>query len=144
MIPATVTLKGIWAALIAAAFAIVLGLLAVQTARIEGFKVWPLHWKGWIERATDAEAAAKQCDDNLTASNASIDRLQASLGKLMEQARTRAAEYDAAKRQAEVDKARNDERAKGSDALIAQLRARAAQGGQCKTPADLAKMAEGL
>jgi len=38
-IPATVTLKGIWAALVALAFAIVLALLAVQTARIEGFRV---------------------------------------------------------------------------------------------------------
>lgn len=51
MIPATITLKGIWAALIALAFGILLILLGVQTVRIEGFKIWPLHMEGWKPKA---------------------------------------------------------------------------------------------
>jgi len=49
--PATVTLKGIYAALIAAAFALVLVLLAVQTVRLEGFKIWPIEYEGCIARS---------------------------------------------------------------------------------------------
>lgn len=51
MIPATITLRGIWAALIALAFAIALALLAVQTVRLEGLKIWPLHIEGWKPKA---------------------------------------------------------------------------------------------
>jgi len=55
-IPATVTLKGIWAALVGLAFAIVLALLAVQTARIEGFRVWPINIEGWKPLAQRMQA----------------------------------------------------------------------------------------
>jgi hypothetical protein len=65
-LPATVTLKGIWAAIIALAFAILLALLGVQTVRIEGFKIWPLSIEGWKPKAErlqhdlDAVKAAQQ------------------------------------------------------------------------------------
>lgn len=50
-LPASVTLKGIWAALIALAFAVLLALLAVQTVRLEGMKFWPVKVEGWIAKA---------------------------------------------------------------------------------------------
>lgn len=59
MIPASVTLKGIWAAIIAAAFAIVLALLVVQTIRIDGFRFLFLRHTGLAEQVADYEAAEK-------------------------------------------------------------------------------------
>ena len=53
---ATLTLKAIWLALIALAFAIVLALLGVQTTRLEGMKLWPIHIEGWKPRALRDEA----------------------------------------------------------------------------------------
>lgn len=45
------TLKGLWLAAIAAAMLIVIAIAAVQTARIEGFKVWPVSVEGWKPKA---------------------------------------------------------------------------------------------
>lgn len=56
MIPPTVTLKGIWAAAIALAFATVLALLAVQTVRLEGFKMWPFEIEGCLAKSERLEA----------------------------------------------------------------------------------------
>lgn len=48
---ARIAIKGLWAALIAAAFLIVLAFATVQTVRLEGLKVWPISITGWIETA---------------------------------------------------------------------------------------------
>jgi len=42
------------------AIAVLLVLLAVQTVRIEGLSVWPLHLSGWKPRAIAAEAALRE------------------------------------------------------------------------------------
>lgn len=65
MIPASITLKGLWAAIIAAAFVLLLVLLAVQTVRIEGLKLWPLSYKGLAERVADYEEAERREQDAL-------------------------------------------------------------------------------
>lgn len=48
---AELSIKGLWAALVALVFAIVLILLAVQTVRLEGFKLWPIEAEGWKPKA---------------------------------------------------------------------------------------------
>lgn len=78
-LPASLTIKGIWAALIALAFALLLALLAVQTVRLEGMKLWPFKVEGWIAKAdrykaerdriieVQAEARARQIAVNQAA-----------------------------------------------------------------------------
>lgn len=61
-IPPSITLKGIWAALIALAFAIVLALLAVQTIRLEGFKLWPFSYEGALPKIERYETAFKDIE----------------------------------------------------------------------------------
>ena len=51
MLPATITLRGIYAAIIALAFAVLLILLGVQTVRLEGCRLWPLSVEGWKPKA---------------------------------------------------------------------------------------------
>lgn len=53
MIPPSVTIRSIWAAVVAAAFLLVVIFAAVQTARIEGFKVWPISVKGYKAEIKD-------------------------------------------------------------------------------------------
>jgi hypothetical protein len=136
-LPATVTLKGIWAAMIALAFGVLLVLLGVQTVRLEGFKLWPLHSKGWIQRAGDAQNAARECNRNLAASNASIATLEKSL-----------AAYVGAGKASQVAQAaslaaqepRNAELQRQADAIRAEV-AKGADG--CETPASV-RSAKGL
>lgn len=73
MIPATVTFKGIWAALIAFAFAILFALLVVQTVRLEGFKIWPVSIEGCIARSERLRADL----DKVKASQKEASRKQA-------------------------------------------------------------------
>lgn len=47
-------INSVWAALIALAFAALLIVAAVQTARIEGFGIWPFKVKGYAEKLADA------------------------------------------------------------------------------------------
>ncbi|MEL7831822.1 hypothetical protein AAG604_10590 [Citromicrobium bathyomarinum] len=53
---AQVAIRGAWIAAIGVLFLIVAGAAIVQTARLEGFKVWPFAMTGWIETATTREA----------------------------------------------------------------------------------------
>ena len=53
---ARVAIRGAWIAAIGVLFLIVAGAAIVQTARLEGFKVWPFAMTGWIETATTHEA----------------------------------------------------------------------------------------
>lgn len=53
---AQVAIRGAWMAAIGALFLIVAGAAIVQTARLEGFKVWPFEMTGWIETAATREA----------------------------------------------------------------------------------------
>lgn len=82
---------------------------------------------------------------NLAISNGSIDLLQAKIAEMNADTDRRAAEYTAAQKQALEASQRLAESEKGSDALIARLKARAAQGGaECVVPKDLKQAAEGL
>jgi hypothetical protein len=74
MIPATITLKGIWAAMIALAFAVLLVLLGVQTVRIEGFKVWPISVEGW---KPEAERLQHDLDNVKAAQGIALQKAQA-------------------------------------------------------------------
>lgn len=53
-------LKPVWAFLSSRAgliaIVVLLALCVVQTVRLEGFKLWPVHIRGYIERAETAEA----------------------------------------------------------------------------------------
>lgn len=53
----TLTLRGIHAIAIATVIFALLGGLVVQTARIEGFKVWPVSIEGWKPKAARLEQA---------------------------------------------------------------------------------------
>lgn len=53
---ATVALRGIWLAFIGATVAAALTFGMVQTARLDGFHVWPLSFDGWIKVAADRQA----------------------------------------------------------------------------------------
>jgi hypothetical protein len=76
--PVTVTLSRVWAAICAAIVLALVIALAVQTVRIEGFRVWPLSHKGLkaqrdeavegrkADRAAYEAAQAKAKADNLT------------------------------------------------------------------------------
>lgn len=55
--PTSLTLKGIWLAIVAIAFAVLLILLAVQTVRLEGFKIWPLSYEGALPKIKRYETA---------------------------------------------------------------------------------------
>lgn len=50
------TLKGIWLAAIVAAGLFLLGVAVVQTARLEGFKLWPAETEGWKPKAERLQA----------------------------------------------------------------------------------------
>jgi hypothetical protein len=49
-------LKGIWLALLAALALAVLGFALVQTARVEGMKIWPIAIEGWKPMAVRLQA----------------------------------------------------------------------------------------
>jgi hypothetical protein len=83
MIPTELTLKGLWLAVVAAAFAALLILLGVQTVRIEGFKVWPISVKGYRADLRDEKAAHRICHDNLATSNASIEALKQAAAEMI-------------------------------------------------------------
>lgn len=53
---ARIALKGIWLAFIGALFAALALALAIQTARLEGFHIWPVSMTGWIKTAEDRQA----------------------------------------------------------------------------------------
>lgn len=59
---AKVTLTGLKLALIALVIVLLLGAVAVQTVRLEGFKLWPIEKRGWIERAETAEAVIAEIE----------------------------------------------------------------------------------
>jgi hypothetical protein len=142
MLP-TVTLKGIWAALIALAFAILLGLLVVQTVRLEGFKFpllfWSVNYTGALERAEDAKAAAAACEVRHAVTRGSLDKLQGRLSAMIEDGRARD------KRQQEALQ-EQEGRSAALDSQIASIRAERGPppvGQECKSPAAVLE-AEGL
>lgn len=53
---AEVALKGIWWVAIGAIILAALAIAGLQTARLEGFKLWPISMTGWIETAKTAES----------------------------------------------------------------------------------------
>ena len=52
---AEIALKAVWLVIAGLVFAALLGALVIQTARLEGFKVWPITVTGWIETAETYE-----------------------------------------------------------------------------------------
>lgn len=140
-------LKGAWLALIALAFAVVLALLAIQTVRIEGFKVWPLRVQGYRAENAELKGKVQSCAKRLGASNDSIDLLQQVIANRNAEIEARAAEYAAAKAQVAERQAALERAAVASDRRIARLReiaTGAAEAGQCETPRELRELAEGL
>ena len=53
---ARIAISGLRAAIVGAAFILLLGAFAVQTVRLEGLKVWPFEVTGWIAKAKAREA----------------------------------------------------------------------------------------
>lgn len=49
-VAATYTLKGVWAALIAAVVVLLLAIVVIQTSRLQGFKVWPVNVEGALPK----------------------------------------------------------------------------------------------
>lgn len=136
MIPEQVTLRGIWAALCVAAFALVIALLALQTARIEGFKVWPISVEGWKPKA---ERLAATIDQMESASIAARDAQQAI--NTAEETRTR----QLAER-IDNEQARNQAIARDAvDNYIAANRVRSPDRGiACATPAPASDTDTGI
>src|SRR4051812_40615199 len=62
--PALITLNRLWAAIVAGSFLALLVALGIQTARIEGFKIWPISVRGY--KAANADLR-KQLHDISTA-----------------------------------------------------------------------------
>lgn len=106
-LPATVTLKGIWAALIALAFAILLALLAVQTVRIEGFKIWPLGIEGWKPKA---ERLQHDLDAVKAAQQVALEKAQAAKAKAELDYKNLAETTDANEQKARTDAMADAER----------------------------------
>ena len=121
-------------------------LLAVILAISALWGIYERHEAAKYHRALESCSAARKSDQaNLKTSNASIDLLQSKIAEQNADTERRAAEYASAQKQAENDSRANAERAKGSDALIQRLKARASQKGSgCPIPADLRREAEGL
>lgn len=90
-LPATVTLKGIWAALIALAFAILVALLVVQTVRLEGFKLWPFEYEGCIARS---ERLQTDLDNVKSAQSLALERAQTAKAKAEQEYHDLAEETD--------------------------------------------------
>lgn len=70
------------------AFAIALGLLVMQTVRIEGLHIWPLSVTGWKARALDAERTIRDIEkaqeDALAAAVAAREQAEADYQSLAE------------------------------------------------------------
>jgi hypothetical protein len=102
------------------AFAILAALLAVQTVRIEGFKVWPISVAGWKARALKAE---QTISDYPKAQEEALRRAQAAKAKAEADYRNLAERIDD-----EAEQVRGDAMA-DAERYIAANRVRAA--GRC-------------
>lgn len=140
MTPPSVTLRGIWAALIALAFAIVLVLLAVQTIRLEGFKLWPLSIEGWKSKAERYENAAKACEVRHAVTRASVDKLEKSLAAIITEGRNR---EERQKQAVEAERKRSEAIDAQMDRIRSERSQRAPVGQECKSPESVLS-AEGL
>ena len=100
MIPPTVTLRGIWAALIALAFTILLVLLAVQTVRLEGFNLWPIKYEGCIAKS---ERLQTDLDNVKAAQVLALEKVEAAKEKAEQAYRNLAENTDEKLEQARVD-----------------------------------------
>lgn len=102
------------------------------------------HYK---DQRDTARAQVEAVNARLSVSNSSIALLQSKIADMNAVTDKQAAEYATAQKQASTDRQKLSEQAKGSDALIGRLRARAAQsGGACVpvVPDDLKREAKGL
>lgn len=139
MIPAwtsaEIALKGIWWAIIGAVILAAVAIAGVQTARLEGFKLWPISMTGWIETAMTAETerdaekkAHKQTKTDYRAAQvkaAELERQRLARVRRQQQEISDAIEADYTARLA-------DARAR-AERLRQELRARAAAGGSRRT-----------
>jgi hypothetical protein len=76
--PVTLSLSRAQAIISAAAFLVILGAFFVQTARIEGFKVWPISVTGLKQELADAKAELKRIS---TAKNEQRETTKETIGK---------------------------------------------------------------
>lgn len=130
-IGAKVALKGVWLAAIAAVLLCALACTAVQTVRLQGFRLWPISTEGWIakagrfERERDAERRS-HVRTKTDYRNAQIEAARLERQRL---------ERVQAKQQEITDAVRNDYTIRLADAraradrLRRELQARSAAGG---------------
>lgn len=121
MIPAEVTLKGIWAAVIAGAFAAVVGVCLFLLANTYlDLRFGPFHWEGWKPKAERFERERDACH---TASKANADAQKAQKAAYEARYKDLAHEADEQVQRAQVDAMAATER------YIAAHRVRGGQGG---------------
>ncbi|MCR4297244.1 MAG: hypothetical protein NUV75_00615 [Gallionella sp.] len=102
-------------------------------------------WIGWTSAANDRDKARSELaheEARHAVTRQSVGFLTLEIDRFMAAAKAREAEFNAAKVEAERDKARLAAKAKASDAKIARLLAIPA--GTCPAPADLLEELEGL
>jgi hypothetical protein len=119
--------------------AVLLALLAVQTVRLEGFKVWPLSVEGAITKAAKQAELAEDERKAHAVTRASLDNLEQRLAVFIADGKRRS---EAAERAVEAQR----ERSAALDAQIARMRSvkpSAAEIERCETPASVIG-AEGL
>ena len=83
------------AAIIGGAFLALLLALGIQTARIEGFKVWPISVKGYKVRLVEKDAAIKLLQANVGTLTQALDKQNAAVEAMG--AETKRQQGDAAK-----------------------------------------------
>jgi hypothetical protein len=121
------------------AIAVLLALLAVQTVRLEGFKVWPLSVEGAITKAAKQAELAEDERKAHAVTRASLDNLEQRLAVFIADGKRRS---EAAERAVEAQR----ERSAALDAQIARMRSQAPTAAnleRCETPASVIE-AEGL
>jgi hypothetical protein len=122
------------------AIAILIALLAVQTIRLEGFKIWPIKVTGALERAEDAKAAAAACEVRHAVTRASVDKLEKSLAAIITEGRNR---EERQKHAVEAERKRSEALDAQMDRIRSERSQRAPVGQECKSPESVLE-AEGL
>lgn len=128
--------------LVAALFA----LLAVQTVRLEGLKIWPLKIEGYIAKAERHKAAAQSCETRHAVTRQSVELLERTVNEMNREAEARAKAYQDARNLAAQRAKELARLERSTDATIARLRAISAQpsSGRCETSSAIREALEGL
>lgn len=128
------------------AIALLALLLAVQTIRIEGFKIWPISVDGLKKERDDARDKAAKCEERHKITKASVGRLEDVIEELNAAALLRAEQYAEAWATWEAESKRLKRDKAKSDKKVATLREMASRTyeGRCEVPDDMREALEGL